>query len=843
MPLNEPSDPFLTASLGATQPAAVLQALLLHWLLLPQLALAGLPALPEPLLLQLLQEVVAALSSRQLQLTARWSEVWRLTQLQPPTAAVAGDSVATASATAEAAGQVFDVHAPTFESSVASGAWGGVSGISASHVAHVISCVADALMPVPANTAATAVGSDGQQGCQQHQRQLSQGSAAAAAEARAVTKALLLGQEPMQPLLLLVMQQVLLLQPASEVGSDRSSNGGAATAARQLQLLQLLLEAGSSSPLRVMSLAEVIDNSFSSVFKRSSGSSSSGWGDASSIEQQHLLLHAAVDVLAILPAQQLQHELQQLLELQADRSSSNKQLFSQPVYRLFISLAERADPAQAAVLLAVLAMPAWAAVWATFVSPTAGAFCWTRQQLAAALVHAAAAEVQQKTEGMLWGVRKAAGSSVSASSSGSSGWQKLEAAWAVVCAHFALGDVKQELQNHFKSSSSSSSSSSSYVPGVPFIGDGYDQAVDTSAESAAAAAAGPAAFAGSLSTFVEEVVLQLPPAAAACHVAALVEVLPVDAFARLAVQLLPPTAFGTAASTADAAAPLAGLQKALLRLYSSIANLPDAATAVQLLAAAAPQLPIDRLPAFLVAGYEVCEGLQRMRWLPGAAGIGATAGYDVGWEGANEVKDAHYNTGYAWNNAWTMSNRGGGDGAVALGAQEHFELLVAAAAPGRDSAALQQMLAVLVQQLPVGLAQLAVDVLGGGVSDAAFVAAKAMLQQRKQLSSASTAGAGGNAASTGFESQVVWQMGQNDAAAADNTSKTAAAVARWGVETHVDAAAAAAASGFAADQVLVREVVQLVEAIPAAVPAGSFPMDAMQVRGLVYIYLSMFTKP
>ncbi|WIA13236.1 hypothetical protein OEZ85_006826 [Tetradesmus obliquus] len=87
LPLNEPSDPYLTASLGAMQPAGVLQALLLHWLLLPQLALAGLPALPEALLPQLLPEVVAALSSRQLQLAARWSEVWRITLLQQPAAA------------------------------------------------------------------------------------------------------------------------------------------------------------------------------------------------------------------------------------------------------------------------------------------------------------------------------------------------------------------------------------------------------------------------------------------------------------------------------------------------------------------------------------------------------------------------------------------------------------------------------------------------------------------------------------------------------------------------------------------------------------------------------------
>jgi hypothetical protein len=370
------------------------------------------------------------------------------------------------------------------------------------------------------------------------------------------------------------------------------------------------------------------------------------------------------------------------------------------------------------------------------------------------------------------------------------------------------------------------------VAGVPFIGDGWEQEAGTTADSAAAAAAaGVASFNGSLGAFVDEMLQMLAPAAAACHVAALVEVLPVDAFARLAAQLLPPTAFDAASAAAgDAAAPsIPGLQKSLLKLYSSVAELPDAATAVQLLAAAAPQLPIDRLPAFLMASWEVCEGLQRMPWLPGAAGSGLSG---VG-AAASGVKDVRFGTGCAWNNAWPMSSssrssggRGEGDGA-ALGAQEHFELLVAAAAAGKDSAALQQMLAVLVRQLPVEQAGLALDVLGGGVSDAAFAAATDTLQQRKH---SAAAGAGTTVAGTdAFAQEVVWQMGQSDAAAAVDTANAAAAVARWGTEKHQDDSAAAAAAGFAADQVLVREVVWLVEAIPAAVPAGSLPMDAMQV--------------
>jgi hypothetical protein len=229
-----------------------------------------------------------------------------------------------------------------------------------------------------------------------------------------------------------------------------------------------------------------------------------------------------------------------------------------------------------------------------------------------------------------------------------------------------------------------------------------------------------------------------------------------------------------------------------------------------------------------------------MPWLPGtttaaAAGWGVgTAVSGAGWkeEGASGVKDARFGTGYAWNNAWPMSGSsssssgGGGDGSgAALDAQGHFEMIVAAAAAGRDSAALQQMLAVLVRQLPAAQAQLALDVLGGGVSDAAFAAATATLQQRKDHTAA-------GAAADAFDGQVVWQLGQSDAAAADNTADAAAAtaaVARWGAEDQDDSAAAAAAAGFAADQVLVREVVRLVEAIPTAVPAGSLPMDAMQV--------------
>jgi hypothetical protein len=839
LPLNEPSDPYLTASLGAMQPAGVLQALLLHWLLLPQLAFAGLPALPEKLLMQLLRDVVAVLSSRQLQMAARWSEVWRLTQLQQPAVRSTDGAAAMPGLSAGAAAAGLVVHEPMFDSSVASNAWCGFAGISVSHIAHVFSCAADALLPMlPEENSSNS-------GQQQQQRQLSQGAAAAAGQLRAVAKALLLGLEPMQPMLLLVLQQLLLASPvtASATSGSSSSSASALPAQRQLQLLQILLEAGSSSPLQVMSLAELVDSSFSTVFKPSS-SNSSEWGDAAGIESQHILLRAAVDVLAALPADQLQQELQQLLDLQASRysSSSSSQPFSHAVYMLCLSLAERAEPAQAVALLAALPMPAWAAVWAKFVSPTAGAFCWTRRQLAAVLAGVTAADLLPKVEGTLWGTRTAAASSVTASSG--SGWQKLEAAWAVVCAHFALGEVRQELQRRVEARAASSSSSS-YVQGAPFIGDGWEQAGSTTANSAAAAA-GVTSFDGSLGAFVDEVLQLLAPPTAACHVAALVEVMPVDAFARLAAQLLPATAFDAASAAAGDAASAApsipGLQKSLLKLYSSVAQQPDAATAVQLLAAAALQLPIDRLPAFLKAAWEVCGGLQRMPWLSGAAGpgtfgVGAAASVGGGTGADSRVKDVRYSTGYAWNNAWPMSSSsssgggggGDGDGSTALGAQEHFELIVAAAAAGKDSAALQQMLAVLVRQLPVDQAQLALDVLGGGVSDAAFAAATDSLQQRKK-----------HAAATGpmadaFAGQVVWQMGQSDAAAADDTTNAAAAaaaVAKWGAEKDQDdsAAAAAAAAGFAADQVLVREVVQLVDAIPAAVPAGSLAMDAMQVR-------------
>jgi hypothetical protein len=289
-----------------------------------------------------------------------------------------------------------------------------------------------------------------------------------------------------------------------------------------------------------------------------------------------------------------------------------------------------------------------------------------------------------------------------------------------------------------------------------------------------------------------------------------------------------------------------------LKLYSSIAELPDAATAVQLLAVAAPQLPIDRLPAFLVAGREVCEGLARMPWLPGATAAAGLAAADAAGQGTGgrvrDVKDARYSTGYAWNNAWPMSSssssggRVGGDCAVGLSAQEQIEMIIAAAAAGRDSAALQQMLAVLVQQLPLGLAQLAVDVLGSGVSDAALAAAIAVLQQRKQ---ATAAGADADSVSlNGLDSEVVWQLGQSAVAAGEGTmNAAAAAVKRWGVKEHQDEAAAAAAAaaaeaGVAADQLLVREVLRLVEAISAAVPAGSFPMDAMQVGLLLNVTIS-----
>jgi hypothetical protein len=521
-------------------------------------------------------------------------------------------------------------------------------------------------------------------------------------------------------------------------------------------------------------------------------------------------------------------------------------------------------------MLAALPMPFFADVWAVFVIPAAGCFCWNRQQLAATLLGIVSPTAPA-----------AAGTSVS------SNWGKLTAAWGVVAAHFNLQAVVQEVAGRPTAAPSSSRSSSSstsvppyepgskpfndavpykYTPGLPFVGDTWDQSPTAAAAAAAAAAQEPiapvACFAGSLGAFLCEVLAQAPLPVAAAHIAAVSEVLPAQAFARVAAVLVPrlvnaldslehvgqgststaPAGQGLLGPTTPG---LKGLSKGLMKLYRSIPELPDAPWAMQLLAAAAPALPLDLLPQLVSTAGQLAPQLKQMPWVPGAV---------------------------------SSSSSGSNDSSPELSAVEQLELVVAAAATGHDSMALQHMLGMLVRQLPLKEAHVVFRVLQGVFATAkpyqqlpytAVEEASSLLRQRCAEAAAEPAAvsdrqdrrvsstapfrssSSGNNSSSSVTSpraratveadDVVWQLGQS-AAAADAPAAAQQAlgsyVQNWGSADTANGSGSGVTAGgvdgdvFAADRELVRHLSEVVSDIPAAPPAGSWPMDAMHVSGV-----------
>jgi len=827
LPLKDTSNSSLSLVPAAAPPqAAALQALLLHWLLQPQLTAAGLPCVPEVLLLRLLPQVIAANSIRTLTQAAHWGSVWPLMQLSEPGAGPQASPSSLAGSRAPHSNSQWQLAEPQVDAVVQSQAWCGFSGVPVVWLAHVAAAAAAKLVHGTSSSSFSSSSSSAQ---------LSEGAAAAAHDARAVLTALLRGLQPTEPLLLLLMDEVRLLEP--QLAGMAASTTAAEPWKQQLQ--QLLLEAYSGTALQPASLADCIHRSLRCMWP-----SSAGHQHSVSIQQQQVL-NAAAALLAALPAEQLQQELHTLAALADDHAAAaatqqHSTEYGTGLGSILAATAAAADPAQAAAMLSALPMPYWAEAWAVFVSPVTGSFCWTRRQLAATLLARTPA------------------------TSASAGWLQLKAAWDVVAAHFNLQAVVEEIATRPAAAAAVSSSGSSsspgqppqqqlkpfdsakpytYKPGVPFAGDGWDQAEDTSTARPEARAT---CFAGSLGAFVAEVLLSAPLPTAASHIAALVETLPAQAFARVAAAVVPrlvaaldslgpglsdPQAFApgqaepwTAASPAllgyGGSQGFASLAKSLFKLYDSFPELPEAPWAMQLVAAAAPHLPLDRLPQLLTAAAGLAPQLVQMPWVPGAHGL-------------------------------SSSDESSPD----LSAVQQLELVVAAAASGRDNVALQHMLAMLVRRLPLKEAHIAFRVLqrlsAAGpyqqLTYAAIEEASSALRQRCDDAAGAAAAAPRSSKGTQTDSEVVWQLGQS-AAAADSPPEAhrvlSSFIKAWGSSGSSSSAASIGNSSsssagisseasvqnlYEADRLLVRKLSGLVSDVPAAPPQGSWPMDAMHV--------------
>lgn len=504
------------APASAPPAAAAPQALLLHWLLQPQLAAAGLPLLSESLLLRLLPQLLPACSIRQLSQAAHWGSLWPPTKLFPglhpqgnedviPNSGSGGEGSKGGFATSSH----WQVSEPRVESTVSAAAWCGFPGVPMPWVAHVAAAAAAKIIHGTSSTSCST---------SSYSRQLPQGDAAAAADARAVLSAVIRGLEPAEPQLLLLMQAVQQLQP----GLAGLTAGSTAEPAWKQQLQQLLLEAYSGTALPVTTLADLIHRSVCIMWRL--GQDGTDAVHTPNTQQQQVL-DAAAAVLAALPAQQLQQELHTLFSLHQE-TASGPQVRVGPhsqhqavLGSILAATAAVAEPAQAAAMLAVLSMPFWADAWATFVSPVAGSFCWSRQQLVATMQ----------------GIYPPAVAAVADVSSAGSNWGQLQAAWEVVAAHFNLQEVVAEVSTHprapdtvstgpdstkttnsgvadctpvqpsSKPFDSISSRSYSYRPGVPFSRDGWDQDQDAPHPAPAVAC-----FSGSLGAFVCEVLSSAP---------------------------------------------------------------------------------------------------------------------------------------------------------------------------------------------------------------------------------------------------------------------------------------------------------------------------------------------
>jgi hypothetical protein len=383
--------------------------------------------------------------------------------------------------------------------------------------------------------------------------------------------------------------------------------------------------------------------------------------------------------------------------------------------RVAAAVAAAADPAQMTVLLAALPMPHWADAWAAAVSPVGGSFCWARPQLATALAGLNASSTAQ-----------------------------LKAAWSVVAAHFGLQAVGQEVKHR---------------------------------AGAAAATASVPCFAGSLGAFAGKVLALTPLPAAAAHIAALAEVLPADAFVRVASALLP-------VADSEWASPV---QRSLLRLYGSLPELPDTPLALQLCAAAAPHLALDQVPALITAAAAMAPRWQHMPWLPGAA-----------------------------------AGSSGSDSQPEVSPAQQAELLVAAATSGRDNVAQQHMLAMLARRLPLAEAEDALRVMHARVElpYAAAEEAAAILRQRQETAAASR-----------LEGEAVWQLGQSNATGAGASAGLGDYVSSWPRRS----SSSVVQDSQEGDRQLVRRLSELIADIPAAPPAGSSVlMDAMHVSVCVW---------
>ena len=788
---------------GPPPPPAGLQALLLHWMLQPQLAAAGLPHLPSSLLPELLVEAVARSSREQLNAVPRWGVAWPVTMLDlqgscgVTTAAVAGGvEVATAAEllqlqqqqqqqqqgmTGVATARDFmdkqqqhtvhqllqlSVWGGAGDGSDCSSATGNLSDTSSATAAHLAGVLA-AARAVLQDSARI----DKQYSLNRH----------GVSGLRAVAGALVRHLAPRAPLLLLVAEQLLQQQ---QVRNHATAS----------ELLELVLQGCSSSALHAPTLSCVIAEAVA-VLQPAGDSSSSSSSSGRGLFSYSQVVDATVAVLLALPPHEMLQvvaNVQEELQLQPNMSAAaviaaasvctaGNSTSSRVWGDVVVALCSSCNPDQAVALLQVLQLPYWATAFAIFASPVEGAFSYCCGAPLAQFVATATME------------RKVFSKAMPRCS-----FKKAAAAWQVLLAHYSHQEVVAEV-NYYRKQQEVEQGAPGNLTAAASSGADF---ISVGSSSSSSSSRGDEGFlvlvGGVLEQFARE------PEVQAVQLFALMTVLPAAAVTNLAT------------AVPGAAAGGAGIQGRALGAKANKSIHDNGATEalLQLLCYVSAHLPIDHMPAFIATAWEVLQSRT-----PAVAAVvrGATA-----------------------------------SPAATATAAAGLQRVVVAGFKARPGWMVEELSARVVRGVPEEVLRVLLmgdsSVSAAGAGGAHLVRLRGAI--REKVGVEEQGGEEGEGVE-GWEGEFVWQMGQNPGAGGSAAARAAlrkqqgegrsgfravepVVAAAAGKDTAAATAAAtagtAAAGGGGGDGDRVLEVLrQAVAGIPAAAPAGG-SMDAMQVR-------------
>ncbi|KIY94221.1 hypothetical protein MNEG_13741 [Monoraphidium neglectum] len=482
-------------------PAARLSCLLMHWALLPQLASAALPALPAPMLRELVLVAAAAEGSADQE-----GELGRDKAAAAAAAAAAADDDILVSSVA-------DEDAFADEPSVADPLWMGLERINPSAFAEIIISVDTAATSAAAAAAA------------------SPDAAAAAPSAHAavdaVCEAIVSGLRPAAPAALLLGAAV----------------ASAAPGVRASRLLRHLLRAAAGRGS--VSLGDGVAHALWLVCTSPSADET----------VRRTYAEAAAALLAGLPpAEAARAASDMMAACAAAGDGAGAAAALELCEAALVAAAERADPELAFALLGAPAVleSAWEAVWAVVVNPVRGTFCPSARGLAGALSEIPVADSR-----------------------------RLAGAWGALVAHGGWAEVATEVRAQGQSDDASVDSGCGR--GVP------------------------------IEEVLSAVLLRLPLAAGAAHLAALAGQVSPSALARLASAAYASLEAAPVAAAAPKSSGAAAWLMAAGGLELSHPVLAAEPRALRVLCVAATALQDDDLPAFLPAAAAAADAERRRR--------------------------------------------------------------------------------------------------------------------------------------------------------------------------------------------------------------------------------------